>query len=92
MSQPIYAGDILAQIQATPPGETVPDQWESQILARILSKHHVVLISRADPELVRSMKMHPAGDIDQAMELARTLLGRDGTVTLIPEGISTIIG
>ena len=37
------------------------------------------------------MKMHPAGSLEQALEIAETLLGRAGTVTVIPEGISTII-
>ena len=91
MTQPISAAEILAQIQATPKKDTVPDQWESQILARILSKHHVVLISEADPELVKAMKMHPARDLGDALRIADRLLGKEGTITVIPEGISTII-
>lgn len=85
------AAEILAQIQATPKKDTVPDQWESQILTRILARFHVVLVSQADPDLVRTMKMHPASDLPQALEIAEKLLGREGTVTVIPEGISTII-
>lgn len=91
MTQDIPAAEILAQIQATPKKDTVPDQWESQILARILARFHVVLVSRADPELVKAMKMHPAADLSQALETAENLLGKKGTVTVIPEGISTII-
>ncbi len=91
MTQPISAAEILAQIQATPKKDTVPDQWESQILARILSKHHVVLISETDPELVKAMKMHPAKDLADALQIADGLLGKEGTVTVIPEGISTIV-
>ena len=91
MTQDLTPAQILMKIQATPRAETVPDQWESQILARILAKHHVVLISEADPELVRAMKMHPARDIPQALELAEKLLGHPGELTLIPEGISTIV-
>ena len=91
MTQDLTPAQILGKIQATPKAATVPDQWESQILARILSRHHVVLISEADPELVRAMKMHPARDIPQALELAVTLLGHSGTLTVIPEGISTIV-
>ena len=86
------AAKILAQIQATPKKDTVPDQWESQILARILSRFRVVLISEADPELVRAMKMHPARDICEALAIAEALLGFEGSITVIPEGISTIIG
>ena len=91
IAQDLTASQILAQIAATPKKDTVPDQWESQILARILSKFHVVLISQADPELVKAMKMHPAKDIAEALEIASSLLGKDGTLTVIPEGISTII-
>jgi nickel-dependent lactate racemase len=91
MTQPLTPAEILAQIESTSKADTVPDQWESQILARILSRFQVVLISKADPELVRAMKMHPAEDLSQALEIAENLLGYPGKVTLIPEGISTMI-
>ena len=91
MTQPMSAAEILAQIEATPMAETVPDQWESQILARILSRFHVVLVSQCDPALVSAMKMHPAADLAQALQIAEELLGRAGSITVIPEGISSII-
>ena len=91
IAQDLTATQILAQIAATPKKDTVPDQWESQILARILSRFHVVLVSQADPELVKAMKMYPAKDIDEALAVASNLLDKEGSVTLIPEGISTII-
>ena len=92
VAQDLTAGEILAQIQATPKCDTVPDQWESQILVRILSKFHVVLVSQWDPEQVKAMKMHPAKDLDEALQIAENLLGTAVPVTVIPEGISTIIG
>lgn len=91
MTQNGSAGEILAQIQSREKKDTVPDQWESQILARILSRFQVVLVSETDPALVRAMKMHPAWDLHQALETAEKLLGRQGTITVVPEGISTII-
>ena len=92
MTQDLTPAEILAQIEATPKEDTVPDQWESQILARILSKFRVVLVSEADPALVSAMKMHPAADLPQAIQIAEELLGHPGSITVIPEGISTIIG
>ena len=92
IAQDLSAAEILEKIQATPKKDTLPDQWESQILARILARFHVVLVSECDPGLVRSMKMHPAADLSQALGIAHTLLGYPGTVTVIPEGISTIVG
>lgn len=91
MTQNLSPAQILEQIQATSKRNTVPDQWESQILARILSKHQVVLVSECDPELVKAMKMHPATDLPQALTLAEKLLDKSGTITVIPEGISAII-
>jgi nickel-dependent lactate racemase len=91
MSQDLSPAEILRRIEATPKKDTVPDQWESQILARILSKFPVVLISEADPELVSAMKMHPARDMAEALQIAENLLGRTGSVTVIPEGISAIV-
>ena len=92
MTQALSPKEILAKIEATPKEQTVPDQWESQILARILSKFQVVLVSEVDADLVRAMKMHPARDLQEALALAEALLGYPGTVTVIPEGISTIVG
>ena len=91
MTQDLSPAQILEQIQTTSKPNTVPDQWESQILARILSKYQVVLVSECDPALVKAMKMHPAADLSQALTLADKLLDRSGTITAIPEGISTII-
>lgn len=87
----IPAADILAQIEATHAADTQPDQWQSQIFARILSKFSVVLVSHSDPALVRKMQMHPAKNVEEALEIAYDLLGRQGSITVIPEGISTII-
>lgn len=92
MTQDLTPAQILAQIQSTPKKDTVPDQWESQILARILSRFHVVLVSESDPQMVSAMKMHPAKDLTEALTIAEQLLGYSGTVTVIPEGISTIVG
>ena len=91
MTQAMSPAEILAQIEKTPKCDTVPDQWESQILARILSWFHVVLVTETDFQMVRDMKMHPATDLSQALAIAEDLLGRPGTVTVIPEGISTIV-
>ena len=91
MTQDLSPAQILEQIQSTSKQDTVPDQWESQILARILSKYQVVLVSECDPALVKAMKMHPATDLHEAITLAEQLLGNPGTITVIPEGISAII-
>ncbi len=83
--------EILEEIERTPREDTIADQWQSQIFARILKKHRIIFISDADRELVESLKMIPAHNIEEALDIAKELLGYDGTITVIPEGISTYI-
>lgn len=72
--------------------ETVADQWESQILIRILQKATVVYVSEAPDELIRSMHMIPSHSLDEAMAKAEEILGsREATVTAIPDGVSVMV-
>jgi len=82
----------FAQCAATPQSETIPDQWESQILARILMKHHVIFVSRPEMEdTLRQMKLDYAPDLQTAMEKARAMKGDTAKITLIPNGISVMV-
>ena len=77
---------------ATPQGETIPDQWQTQILARILMKHRVIFVTRKElAQTIREMKMEYAETLEQALEMARESVGKNGTVTAIPNGISVIV-
>ncbi len=72
--------------------ETVADQWESQILIRILQKATVIYVSEAPEEMIRSMHMIPAHSLEEAMTLAQQLLGSaEATVTAIPDGVSVMV-
>ena len=82
----------FAQCMATPQAETIPDQWESQILARILMKHHVIFVSRPEMEqTLREMKLDYAPDLTAAMAKAKSLKGENASVTVIPNGISVMV-
>ncbi len=82
----------FAQCVATEQDKTIPDQWESQILARILMKHHVIFVSRPEmEETLREMKLDYAPTLEAAMEKAHALKGKDASVTIIPNGISVIV-
>ena len=85
------AAEILERIEATPASETEADQWQSQIFARVLKKCRVVLISKADPELVRSLQMVPAANMEEALAAAWELVGREGSIVVIPQGVATIV-
>lgn len=76
----------------TPKIETIPDQWESQILCRILLKAKAVIyVSDYDPKILEDFHFIPVKTLDEAMEKADKLMGKDSTVTVIPDGIAVIV-
>ena len=82
----------FAQCAATPQDQTIPDQWESQILARILMKHRVIFVSRPEMEVtLREMKLDYAPDLPAAIAMAKQDKGEHAEITIIPNGISVII-
>ncbi len=82
---------ILEEIRSRKPEETVPDQWQAQIFARVLTRAAVVYVSSCDDALVRSMHMIPAHNVDEALGIAAEVLGReDFSLNVIPDGVSVI--
>ncbi len=72
--------------------ETTPDQWEAQILARIMAKHTVFLVTdMCDPEVVKRMHLRHAATFAEALEGAFALKGREADVVVIPDGVSVIV-
>ena len=82
----------FAQCAATPQDETIPDQWESQILARILMKHRVIFVSRPEMETtLREMKLDYAPNLETALAMAKQDKGEAAEITIIPNGISVMV-
>lgn len=76
----------------TPRLETVPDQWTSQICARILAHHKVILVSDlVDPQLVKDMHMDLATTVDEALQKAFEIKGKDAKVAVIPDGLGVVV-
>ena len=72
--------------------ETIPDQWESQILARILLHHEVIMVTDAPRDMVEAMHMRWAPTLQEAMEMSKALVEKkDYEVTIIPDGVSIIL-
>ena len=83
---------MMRTFLARRPEETIIDQWQSQILARVLLKAKVVFVSACDEQIVRDLHMIPAHTPEEAMKIARDLLGRDDwKATVIPDGVSVIV-
>ena len=82
---------LYNEFMATPQNETVPDQWESQILARVLKKCTVIMVTRKELQsTVEEMKMKYASSLGEALNMAKAM-GKE-SITVIPNGISVIIG
>ena len=72
--------------------QTVPDQWQTQIFIRVLQKATVIFISQVDPETVEKLHMIPAKDLQEAMEKAKAIIGKEKpSVTAIPDGVSVMV-
>jgi nickel-dependent lactate racemase len=84
--------EVTAKISNIAQKDTLPDQWEAQILARVLTKCTVILVSNfCNPEVVRAMHMLQAPDIATALTMAREKMGKKAQITVIPDGVSVIV-
>ena len=82
--------ELYAQFMATPQNETIPDQWESQILARILRKFKLIFVTRPEMKgIIEDMKMTYAASLPEALDMAKAW-GKK-SITVIPNGISVIV-
>lgn len=76
----------------TPRLETLPDQWTAQIFARILSHYHVIMVSdQVDEKLVTDMHMQLARTMDEGIEKAYEIMGKDAKVVVIPDGLGVVV-
>ena len=86
------AEEAYAKLNDVEPKDTEFDQWEAQILARILCKSHVIIVSdKCDPKIIKAMHIDHAYNVEEAIEKAYKLVGNDKKIVVIPDGISVII-
>ena len=72
--------------------ETVPDQWQTQVLLRVLMHATVIYVSEMDDEIIKKMHMLPAKSIGEAIEIAKGILNNENPkITAIPDGVSVIV-
>jgi len=83
---------MMEAFLATPSEKTIPDQWQSQIFARVLKKARVIYVSDAPDDMVSDLHMIPAHSVEEAIAKADEILGRkDSKITVIPDGVSVIV-
>jgi lactate racemase len=84
--------ELLDRIEKVPSTETVPDQWEFQILARLLDNFTVILVTdMCDPDIVKAMHLKYARTFDEALNMAFDIKGKDAKVVVIPDGVSVVV-
>ena len=71
--------------------ETVPDQWQYQILARMMEKYRIIFV--ASPllkEKFAEMKLGYAEDVNTALAMAKANY-KDPKIVVIPDGVSIVV-
>jgi len=92
MAQAKCPAQILKKTAQVPRHETVPDQWEFQILARILNRCKVIMVTdMCAPEMIKAMHMEHAFTIEEALEMALKIKGADARIAVIPDGVAVIV-
>jgi nickel-dependent lactate racemase len=92
MAQAKSPRELLDRIAKVPRNETVPDQWEFQILARMLDKYTVIMVTdMCDPQMIKNMHMEHAFTFREALKRAYEVKGSDAKVVVIPDGVSVIV-
>lgn len=81
-------GEFLSRLRS---GEIWREaQWEAQVLAKVLERFRVVVVSRGvDSKTVESMHMTHAKNLKEGLEIALSLKPR-GRIILLPDGPSAI--
>ena len=87
--------ELTSRFLSRKPGETTPDQWQSQILARILEKHRVIVVAPLIEAAVKDMGLGWAGSLADAMRMADEMAGRPAGdecgIVVIPNGPGVIV-
>lgn len=83
--------EIDHYLSCIPAKDSISEQWCAQIYSRILKHHTVILVTTfLDSELVRQANMIPAHDINEALEMAFEIMGKNAQVVVIPDGVAVL--
>ena len=84
--------ELYERLYTTPMDKTRPDQWESQVLARVMIKHKIIFVCNEKIRpFAERMKLMTAATLDEAFDMALALKGKNAKVTIIPDGVSVIV-
>jgi nickel-dependent lactate racemase len=77
--------DVLREIRDNEP---INDQWQAQVLAMILEKAKVIVVTdKANHKMIREAMMKPASTLEEALDQAKEIIQvKKPKITAIPEG------
>ena len=68
------------------------DQWEAQVLARVLCKAGCIVVTEEkNRTMIEDMHMDWAPDVNTALAMATQVLGKMSTVSVVPDGVGVIV-
>lgn len=83
----------MDRIMAVDRNATVPDQWATQIMARIMLKHTIIFVTReCDHRLIEDIGCRAADTFEGAMAMAEAIVGPRAGITVVPDGVAVIVG
>jgi nickel-dependent lactate racemase len=80
--------DILRHVQSLE--QPILDQWEAQLYVYLMQKYDIGLFSSLSPDVVRSCKLRPVPDLQDAVDEQVRALGQRPEVAVLPDGPLTI--
>lgn len=83
---------VMRDIENIPAAETRMDQWQAQILARVMHKARCIFVTgEENRETLENMHMGWALTVNAALDMATAELGANPRVTVIPDGVGVIV-
>ena len=83
---------LLRRIEAVPRDRTEPDQWQVQILARVMRRRRVIVVTRdCDHAMLRSMGLGAASTLEDGIARACAAAGPGARIAAIPDGVSVVV-
>lgn len=85
--------EVADKISSISRNETIVDQWEAQILARVLMKAKVIMVSdECSRKYIQKMHMTYTGSLKEALEISGQHVGKNAGIVVIPDGVGVIVG
>ena len=82
----------MTKILTIPRDSTIADQWEAQVLARILMNYTVIMVTdQCDHAMLENFGIMPVSTMAEAQALAEDIAGKDAKYTVVPDGVSVIV-